>query len=185
MTEEARPNGRILALDYGLKRVGVAITDPLGYSAQPLPVLYNEGDEGLIEALVEIAKDQRVALILLGLPLNMDGTDSPMSLKVQAFKEALEARLPERVGVEVKDERLTSWSAEKEEFAKGKLPWKDKEKIDTRAAMILLEDYLNHLNPQRNLLTEDAPVPEDNAPWQKSKRSQRGRGRRGRRDRRR
>ena len=171
----------ILALDYGMKRIGAAATDPLGYSVQPLPVIDNDGPEPVLTRIVEIVDSQRIDLVILGLPLNMDGSEGPMALKVRAFSETLIARLPDSVEVILRDERLTSWSAEKEEFAKGRLPWKDKGKIDTRAAMILLEDYLNESDPRRHIMTEESPV---SLPVEKSRRRdkfERGRGKRRRR----
>ncbi|MDF1667030.1 MAG: Holliday junction resolvase RuvX [Planctomycetota bacterium] len=171
----------ILALDYGMKRIGAAATDALGYSVQPLPVIDNTGPEPVLVRIVELVESQRIELVIVGLPLNMNDSEGPMALKVRAFSETLQARLPESVEVILRDERLTSWTAEKEEFAKGRLPWKDKGKIDTRAAMILLEDYLNESDPQRHIMTEEAPV---SLPVEKSRRRdkfERGKGRRRRR----
>lgn len=149
---------RTLAVDYGLKRIGVAITGPLGSTAQPLPVVENTGEDAAIDALVELIKSREVELCLVGLPLNMDGSEGPMAAMIRAVVARLESRLP-AIEFSVRDERLTSWSAEQEEFAKGRKPWKDKGKIDTRAAMLLLEDYLAAEDPSRALLPEDAPPP--------------------------
>ena len=107
----------------------------------------------LMELLVEIEDHYDV-----GLPLNMDGSEGPMAAMIRAVVARLESRLP-AIEFSVRDERLTSWSAEQEEFAKGRKPWKDKGKIDTRAAMLLLEDYLAAEDPSRALLPEDAPPP--------------------------
>jgi putative holliday junction resolvase len=171
----------ILSLDYGLKRIGVAVTDALGYSAQPMPVILNESREIVLSRIADLVESHRIDVVLLGLPLNMNDTEGPMAEKVRAFMAALEERLPEDKEFLLRDERLTSWTAEQEEFAKGRLPWKDKGKIDTRAAMILLEDYLNEGDPHRQLLPEEAPAPLPAEKTKRRDRRERGRGKKRRR----
>jgi putative holliday junction resolvase len=171
----------ILALDYGLKRIGVAQLDALGFSVQPMPVILNESPEQVLTRIAELVASQQIEQIILGLPLNMNDTEGPMALMIRAFKATLDERLGDGVEILLRDERLTSWSAEKEEFAKGKLPWKDKGKIDTRAAMILLEDYLNETDPYRNILPEEAPTPLNHEKTKRRDKFSRGRGKKRRR----
>lgn len=168
----------ILAIDFGLKRIGLAATDPLGLTAQPLPVVANTGAEA-IERVALIARDRRAELVLVGLPLNMDGSEGPMAARVRAFVAALSALLDEGVALELRDERLTSWAAEKEEFAKGRKPWRDKGRIDTRSAMILLEDLLAERDPGRGLLPEPSEPAAEPGPRRGGRRERRDR--RGRR----
>jgi putative Holliday junction resolvase len=149
---------RLIAVDYGLKRIGLAATDALGLTVQPLPVLENDGAESVQKRLLGIVAEYDAAVVIVGIPLNMDGTDSTMTTKVRVFVANLKAALPDSVELVGRDERLTSWAAEQEGFAKGQKPWKDKGKIDTRSAMILLEEYLAETRPDYFSIPEDAPV---------------------------
>jgi putative holliday junction resolvase len=173
-----------MGVDYGLKRIGVALTDPLGLTAQPSQVVLNEGAEAVVKELVGRAESYEVSAIIVGLPLNMDGSEGPMAELVHVFVAQLRAALPASVEVLERDERLTSWTAEQETFAKGGLPWHDKGKIDTRAAMILLEDHLAEGDPSRGMILREPTLEEAARPPGRGRRG-RGRDSRSRGDRRR
>ena len=152
------PMAALAGLDLGTKTIGVALSDRMLTVATPTETIKRKKFTADAERLVALLKDREIGGIVLGLPRNMDGSEGPMAAMIRAVVARLESRLP-AIEFSVRDERLTSWSAEQEEFAKGRKPWKDKGKIDTRAAMLLLEDYLAAEDPSRALLPEDAPPP--------------------------
>jgi len=132
---------RILAIDYGRKRTGLAATDPLGMIARPLPALHGTPDEALPK-IAELCVDRQTEHILLGLPMNMDGSEGPMALETRAWG----ARLGEVTGlaVEMADERLTSHSAKQHlRGMKKKHRRRDTGLIDSLAAVEILRDWMS------------------------------------------
>jgi putative holliday junction resolvase len=132
---------RILALDHGTRRVGVAVSDEMGMIAQPLEYIPPEPFAGFLTRLKEILRDKEVSLILVGMPRNMDGSYGPAALKVREFVAALK----EAVTVPIKtwDERLTTVQAQRF-LIQGKVRREQrKEKVDKTAAAILLQSYLD------------------------------------------
>ena len=132
---------RVLAIDYGRKRIGLACSDPLGITANPLDTLFGEPKQNLAR-IVEICLDREVGRIVLGLPINMNDTEGEMAQEVRAFGAKLAAltKLP----VEFSDERLTSYAAEQDLRAlhlKKKLRHK-KGIVDAMAAVTILRDWL-------------------------------------------
>src|SRR5690349_24942313 len=97
---------RILAIDHGTKRIGIAVSDELKVIAQPLEYISAEPFADFLARLKELLREKEVELILVGLPRNMDGTYGPAALKVQAFIAALKSALA--VPIKTWDERLTS-----------------------------------------------------------------------------
>jgi len=134
---------RILALDHGTKRIGVAISDELKMIAQPLEFIPAEPFANFLARLKEILREKQVELILLGMPRNMDGTYGPAALKVQGFAAALRGALT--IPIETWDERLTSVQANRFLIEGGVRREKRKEKVDKMAAAILLQSYLDSL----------------------------------------
>jgi len=136
---------RILALDHGTKRVGVAVSDEMKIIAQPLEYIPAEPFAALLARLRKILREKEVELILLGLPRNMDGSYGPAAVKVQEFV----ARLKAGVSVPIKtwDERLTSKQANRHLIQGGVRRDQRKEKVDKTAAAILLQSYLDSLAP--------------------------------------
>lgn len=130
---------RILAIDYGEKRIGLAITDPLGLIAQPFETITRDGRE--LQKISEIIKDKEVKKILLGMPFNMNGTSSEMTAKARAFAEELQKNTT--VEINLIDERLTSREAGSR-LAEMSVPVKKRKKaMDCLAAAVILETYLN------------------------------------------
>lgn len=130
---------RILGIDYGRKRIGVAASDPLGMMAHPLDTL--EGTpERAIETIAALAKDREIARIVVGLPLNMDGTDSDMTREARAF--AAKVKAATALPVELLDERLSSAGAEDALRGIGLKPGKHKGKVDAIAACELVSAAL-------------------------------------------
>ena len=135
---------RIMALDYGSKTVGVAVSDELGLTALPLETIKREKENKLRKTLArieEIIKEKSISLIVLGKPLNMDDSEGERVEKSLAFKEALE----KRTGLEVlwQDERLSSVAAE-EILADSGIKKEDmKRYIDSVAASVILREFMN------------------------------------------
>ena len=134
---------RILALDHGTKRIGVAVSDELKLIAQPLEYISAEPFAEFLARLKELLREKEVELILVGLPRNMDGTYGPAALKVQAFIAALKSALT--VPIKTWDERLTSVQANRLLIEGEVRREKRKEKVDKMAAAILLQSYLDSL----------------------------------------
>lgn len=138
---------RLLAVDYGRRRTGVAGADPLGITAQPLEAVEG-GQETVLARIVALCAEREVDRVLLGLPLNMDGSEGSMAAEVRAFGE----RLRERTGrpVEFVDERLTSYEAEQQlRGLRRKKDRRDKGRIDAMAAARILADYLESRRRER------------------------------------
>lgn len=130
----------ILALDHGEKRIGLAVSDPLGIAAHGLPTLRSTTLQADIEALREIVADREVTEIVVGLPKNMDGSIGPQAEIAQEFGAQLEAALG--LPVHFVDERLTSMRAERVLSDAGIRRRKGKSKVDRLAAQFILEQYL-------------------------------------------
>ncbi|MCU7489897.1 MAG: Holliday junction resolvase RuvX [Bacteroidota bacterium] len=137
---------RIMAIDYGEKRVGLALCDPLRIFAYPFKTILN--DRNFRTNLLSIIKENSVSLILLGYPLKENGMKTDVTEAVEKFKTELEglAKLP----VILRDERYTSAIAKERiiESVKSKKKRRDKGLLDKNAASIILQDYLDE-NPKK------------------------------------
>jgi putative Holliday junction resolvase len=134
---------RILALDLGKKRIGLAISDPLRISAQGLPNLIRTNQRADLAALAQIIREQEIGLILIGNPIHMSGTEGRQSAWVREFARKIESRF----GVPVKlwDERLTSVQAGRVLRESGISIEKRAAAVDRLSAVILLQSYLDSL----------------------------------------
>ena len=132
---------RILALDHGTRRIGVAVSDELKMLAQPLEFIPAEPFAAFLDRLKEILRDKQVELILVGMPRNMDGSYGEAALKVQAFVGALREALA--IPLKTWDERLTTVQAQRVLIQGGVRRDKRKSKVDQTAAAILLQSYLD------------------------------------------
>jgi putative holliday junction resolvase len=129
---------RYLAIDYGIKRTGLAICDRNETITSPLAVI--EGQKGLLKRIEDIIKTEDVGAIVLGLPLNMDDSEGPQAKLVLKFSEQLKADLG--IPVFLQDERLSSFIAE-EKIAAAELTRKKKKKrLDAIAAAEILQAFL-------------------------------------------
>ena len=137
------PRGRILALDLGKRRIGLAISDPLGITAQGLPNLKRTRKRADLDALASLVSEKGVTLILMGNPLHMSGDAGRQSEWVQEFATALAGR----TGLPVKlwDERLTTVEASRVLRESGIGIEKRAAAIDRLSAVILLQSYLDSL----------------------------------------
>lgn len=134
---------RILALDHGTKRIGVAISDELKMIAQPLEYIPAEPFAEFLQRLKVILHEKQVELILVGMPRNMDGSYGPAALKVEAFVAALKGALT--IPIETLDERLTSAQANRILIQANVRRDKRKQKVDKMAAAILLQSHLDSI----------------------------------------
>jgi putative Holliday junction resolvase len=131
---------RWLALDLGSVRIGVALSDPLGLTAQPLTVLKASGAKDDIAQIGKLIDEYQVKRVIVGLPLNMDGTESPTTRKVREFARKLAERLD--IPMFFADERLTSKQAERAMIEGNVRREKRRKKIDQVAAALLLQGAL-------------------------------------------
>ena len=133
--------GRVLALDVGERRIGVALSDPTRTLASPLTTLRAEPRARAMAELAKLAHDYEVAEVVVGLPLTLSGEIGPQAKLVQEFADALGQQLgrPMRLF----DERLTSVAAERMMLDLGLKPEQRKARIDEVAASIILQDFLD------------------------------------------
>ena len=134
---------RILALDPGTKRIGVAVSDELKLIAQPIEFIPAEPFAGFLGRLGRLLQEKEVELILVGMPRNMDGSYGPAALKVEAFVAALQKSVT--IPIKTWDERLTSVQANRFLIEGNVRRSQRKEKVDKMAAAILLQSYLDSL----------------------------------------
>ena len=132
---------RILALDPGTKRIGVAVSDETKTIAQPLEWIPAEPFAGFVERLKQLLIEKEIDLILIGLPRNMDGSFGPAAQKAEAFAAAVRAAIT--VPIKMRDERLTSLQANKIMIQSKVRRDKRKDKVDQMAAALLLQSYLD------------------------------------------
>ena len=132
--------GRTLAIDYGDRRIGLAVSDLLNITAQPVGHITVNGDKDALNQIDEHIKDKEITKIVLGLPKNMDGSEGERAQKTRRFSEKLENRFS--IDVVFVDERLTSVSATRSLNDMNVSGRKKKGKIDTLSAVLILQDYL-------------------------------------------
>jgi putative Holliday junction resolvase len=144
---------RVMAIDYGSRATGIAISDELQLTVRPLTTLRTDrrGTAPIIEKIVSLAAEYEVGTVLVGLPLRLDGTRGDAATLVERFA----SRLKEQIGVPVvlRDERLTSRAADELMRQQGASAKTRRAKSDEIAAAILLEDYL--AEAERNRATEE------------------------------
>lgn len=131
--------GRILAVDYGTVRIGLAISDPLKVIARPLRVLRADRSDP-VEEIRKIVEEMDVERVIVGHPLPLSGGKSAMTRQAEAFYEKLKAALP--VPVELFDETFTTALAERTLRAQGRKPSRERDRLDMIAAAHLLQLYL-------------------------------------------
>lgn len=135
------PAGRVLALDYGDRRVGLALSDPAGLIAQGLETIQSAGLGETLASIVDIVEEQQVQEIILGLPVHMDGTAGEMAAKVESLADELRRKVS--CDVRTWDERLTSVSARRAMHEMGSTTRGNKGSLDRIAATLLLQNYLD------------------------------------------
>lgn len=131
--------GRIMGIDYGHKRVGVALSDGLGVAAHPVEVI--EAGAGLMPRLAGLMQEHEVAEVVVGLPVSLDGAEHASARAARAFARRVEAQL--EVEVVMYDERFTSRIAERVLTAGGVSRSEQRARVDKAAAAAMLQGYLD------------------------------------------
>ena len=137
------PIARILALDVGQKRIGVAVSDPLGITAQGAGVITRKNIEDDINEVKKYIDEYKAESIVVGMPINMDGTKGESAKKVTEFVETVSSGL--NIPVVTYDERLSTKESEKFLISSDVSRKKRKSVIDKIAAQLILESYLERL----------------------------------------
>ena len=148
--------GAILAIDYGQKRLGLALSDEHGVTSRPFAIWTRTNRRRDLARLRELVRQQAVRRIVVGLPLHLDGTPSEMSEEAKGFAARVEKALGIRV--ETVDERLSSWEATRAVAAmkptassrrgRAQDPRRKKKTLDDVAAAVILQDYLDSMRAQ-------------------------------------
>ncbi len=143
---------RILGLDVGDRRIGIALSDPLGYTAQPLLTLHRTTLRADLKSVARLIRKHGVAEAVVGNPLYMSGDQSPQAAKAQAFAQGLTDHLAERDGITLPihlwDERLTTTQAHRHlddsGHSRGQTGRNDRKQIiDQVAAVLILQGFLD------------------------------------------
>lgn len=129
---------RYLGIDFGTKRIGVALSDPGGNIAFPHSTVYRRGNVFIYDQILSLAKREHVAKIILGLPLGMDGSETEESGRVREFAKELGAKT--NIPVEFENEMFSSRMAADAGVAK--------EHVDESSAALILQSYLDRENPK-------------------------------------
>jgi putative Holliday junction resolvase len=145
---ESIVNPRILAIDFGTRRMGLAVSDALGMTAQGLPTLERTRLANDLERLRMLVEEYSVGRVLVGNPIGHSGAETAMSQQVAEFVEKLRRRLP--CPVELRDERLTSVEANRTLREAGLSIGKRRRAVDRVAAVLLLQSYLDYLENERH-----------------------------------
>jgi putative Holliday junction resolvase len=133
--------GRILAIDFGQKKMGVAVSDPLGITAQGLPTIVYEKVPEAMSKLKDIIASYKITKLVVGLPLNMKGELTAAGKNTEKFITKLEEEFS--LPTVAWDERLTSVQAERIIKELGKSPSRNKTKVDEISAVLILQSYLD------------------------------------------
>ena len=132
---------RVLAIDFGTKRIGTAVSDALGISVRPVETIKRSSKARDIARLKALVEELEAEAVVVGLPLRMDGGEGNAARDVKQFASSLQSQL--NVEVFTHDERLTSYEAEQIMTERGLTRSERRAQSDTLAAMIILRDYLS------------------------------------------
>ena len=136
---------KVMGLDIGTKRIGIALSDFLLLTAQPLETISREPETKAVEKIVDICAQNNVEKIVAGLPKNMNGTIGAQAQDCENFVNLLKIKIPD-MEIIFEDERLTSRQAENILALQGKKYTKNKGLVDLKSACIILQQYLDRAN---------------------------------------
>jgi len=136
--------GRILAIDPGTKRVGVAVCDPLRVTTRPVETIERRSWKALLAKIETLVRDFDAVAVVVGLPLESNGEESEMSIEARSIARKLTLSLP--IPVFLQDERVTSYEAKRRLWEQGTSLAETRKKVDSEAAAIILEDFLAELS---------------------------------------
>ncbi|MBN2135324.1 MAG: Holliday junction resolvase RuvX [Acidobacteria bacterium] len=144
---------RILGIDYGQKRVGLSLSDPLLLTAQPFETVEYKNKDDLFAHINKVIEDKSVHKIVVGIPITLRDTISMMGQEVSEFVKILQEKHPQ-LEIITWDERLSSAQAEKVMLQGGATRKERKKNIDKLAASIMLQSYLDFINSMKSLKHE-------------------------------
>jgi len=136
--------GRILAIDPGTKRVGVAVCDPLRVTTRPVETIQRRSWKALVARITTLVRDFDAVAVVVGLPLESNGEESEMSVEARSMARKLSLSLD--IPVFLQDERVTSYEAKRRLWEQGTSLEDTRKLVDSEAAAIILEDFLATLN---------------------------------------
>ena len=160
MKGSVEPLGRILALDVGQRRIGVAISDQGRTLARSLTVLHRRSKVEDFEALAQLIREQAAKAIVVGLPLSADGTEGPQARRIRRYATALSEALASRglaLPMTFHDESLSTVAASELMIAGGRKRRHRRRRIDAVAAAVILQDYLDTRLSSRQIHAPAAP----------------------------
>lgn len=137
---------RLIGIDYGKARIGLAMSDDLGMFAHPLETIHCKATPDPEKRIAEIVRERAVTTIVVGLPLRMDGTEGTAVALVRAFIERLRKELSPGIEIVTLDERLSTVAARQNLHASGRNIRKSRPFIDQVAACVILQDYIDSLS---------------------------------------
>lgn len=136
---------RTLSLDFGDRRIGVALSDPTGLLASPLTTILRSNLRNDLDKIVGIVTEHEVEAIVVGLPVSLNGTIGPQAQKTLDFCDVLKEASP--VPIHTCNEQYTSAEAERRIREAGGVPSKDRARVDAVAAAIILQEWLDAARP--------------------------------------
>ena len=138
------PIGRILCIDFGTKRIGLALSDPFQMLASTYRTLKNSGTDSVANSINDIIDIESVKALVVGMPYNMDGTNSDRTEQVKEFANYVSGKIS--IQLLEWDERWSSVSAEKMMIETGQSPSRNRHKVDQVAAAFILQNFLDRLD---------------------------------------
>ncbi len=147
---------KALAIDYGDARIGVAGSDEFGILAHPLETVSAEPRKAALKRIAELAAARHAAMLVVGLPVRMDGTEGPAAKKVKKFTSELRAFLAENVVIHFQDEYRSTEEAKSQLREAGRKAKRQKDVIDQAAAVVILQEFLDWHNGPAKLLAMES-----------------------------
>jgi putative holliday junction resolvase len=132
---------RSLGIDFGTRRIGLALSDPTGTLASPLPFLENNGAQEVVSRLKELVATREIETIVVGLPRNMDGTYGASAEKVRSFVAQIQPHISAKILTQ--DERLTTSQASRDLAQMGLSQKELRQKVDSSSATLILQQFLD------------------------------------------
>ncbi|MHB1546247.1 MAG: Holliday junction resolvase RuvX [bacterium] len=136
-------NKKALGIDFGLKRIGLSLSDDTQTIAFPFKYILNESSKKIVSELKKIIVEENVGLIVIGMPIGLKGKQTEISIKITEFIKELKNEIGEEITVAVYDERFSSVQAQKSLIEQNIKRKKRKEKIDSVASTFILQSYLD------------------------------------------
>lgn len=136
---------RILGIDFGTRRIGLALSDPTAILASPLPFLENSHPSEVASKLKTLVETHQITTVVVGLPRNMDGTYGPSAEKVRQFITLIQPHLP--AAIVTLDERLTTAQASRDLSQMGLSHKELRKKVDSSSASLILQQFLDRNQP--------------------------------------